>query len=461
MSEARQPTGRTLDQEELRSFQQSLRGSLIRPADDGYDEARRIWNAMVDKRPAIIVKCSGAPDIAASIAFARSHNLPLAIRGGGHNVAGNALSDNGLVIDLSNMKAILVDPDRQTARAEPGVLWSEFDRETQAHGLATTGGVVGSTGIAGFTLGGGVGWLHAKYGLTADNLLSAEVVLADGSVVKANSQDNADLFWALRGGGGNFGVVSSFEYQLYPVEQVLAGPVFHPAERAFDVLRFYRDFTADLPDELTVYTGILTDPEGNKLIGVVACYVGSMEEGERLVKPLREFGSPVADNIGPMPYTTLQSMFDPAFPPDYQNYWKSGFLADVSDDALKQFAEFAIAAPSPSTMVMIENYHGAYSRVDPTATAYNHRDGKYDMLILANWVNPEDTEKNVKWAREFYQGMQPYLAGTSFPNLMGQEEIADRAREAYGTNYARLAEIKKRYDPDNLFRLNLNVKPAE
>ncbi len=461
MREARQPQTTSISEDLIKDFQSKFRGRVIQPDDGGYHEARRIWNAMVDKHPALIVQCAGTSDISEAIVFARMHHLPLSIRGGGHNIAGNALCDNGVVIDLSKMKSISVDVEKQIARAEPGVLWSEFDLETQAHGLATTGGVVGSTGIAGFTLGGGVGWLHGKFGLTADNLLSAEVVLADGSVVTANGSQNTDLFWALRGGGGNFGVVSSFEYQLYPVDQVLAGPVFHPAARALEVLRFYRDFTVTLPDELTAYTGFLTDPEGNKLIGIVVCYVGPIEEGERLVKPLREFGPPVADNIGPMPYTSLQSMFDPAFPSGHQNYWKSGFLANLSDDALKQIVDFAAAAPSPHTMVMLENYHGAYSRVDRTATAYNHRNGHYDLLILASWPDPADTGKNVEWARAFYAGMQPYLAGGVFPNLMGQEEIAGRAQQAYGTNYARLAEIKKRYDPTNLFRMNLNIKPAE
>jgi hypothetical protein len=450
-----------VDEETLENFRGRLRGTLIRPGDDRYDDARIIWNAMIDKRPALIARCAGVSDVIDSVNFARSNQVPVAIRGGGHNIAGNALCEGGLVIDLSGMKSIRVDARKRTARAEPGLTWAEFDHETQAFGLATTGGVVGSTGVAGLTLGGGVGWLHAVYGLTADNLLSADVVLADGSFVTASPGENEDLFWALRGGGGNFGVVTSFEYRLHPLTQVLAGPVFHPAGRAFDVLRFYRDFTATLPDELSVYAGFLTDPEGNRLIGMVSCYVGPAEEGERLLRPLREFGPPVADLIGPMPYRALQSMFDPAFPPGIQNYWKSGFVRDLSDEALKTIAEHAVNVPSPSSMVMIENYHGAYSRVGQAETPYSNRDAHYNLLILASWGEQAETDRNVAWARGLYEAMQPYFGGEAFPNLMGQDEQADRVKDAYGVNYARLAEIKKRYDPTNFFRLNLNIAPAQ
>ncbi|HKY04072.1 MAG TPA: FAD-binding oxidoreductase, partial [Blastocatellia bacterium] len=438
MSRMRKSVDLNISEETIQSFRGRLRGQSIRPDDEGYDGARTIWNGMVDRYPALIVRCAGVSDVIDSVNFARENNIVVSIRGGGHNIAGNALCEGGLVIDLSRMKSIRVDPISRTARAEPGLTWAEFDHETQAFGLATTGGVVGTTGVAGLTLGGGVGWLHSMYGLTADNLLSADVVLADGSLVRASSSENEDLFWALRGGGGNFGVVTSFEYRLHPLTQVLAGPVFHPAEKAFDVLRFYRDFTATLPDQLAAYAGFLTDPEGNRLIGIVVCHVGPIEEGERLIKPVREFGPPVADMIGPMPYRALQGMFDAAFPPGVHNYWKSGFVKSLSDDALKVIAEQSLAPPSPPSMVMLENYHGAYSRVGPDETAYSHRDAHYDLLVLASWTDPADTEKNVQWARSFYEAMQPHFAGKAFPNLMGQDEIAERARDAYGSSYDRL-----------------------
>jgi len=447
-------------EEALQSFRNRLRGQVILPGDDSYDDARRIWNAMVDKRPALIVRCAGVSDVIDGIEFAQVNGLRAAVRGGGHNIAGNALCDGGLVIDLSPMKSVRVEPGARRVRAEPGVVWGEFDRETQMFGLATTGGVVSTTGIAGLTLGGGVGWLHAMYGLSADNLISADVILADGRLLTAREDENEDLFWALRGGGGNFGVVTSFEYRLHPLDKVLAGPVFHPAERAFDVLRFYRDFIATLPDELSVYAGFLTDPEGNGLIGLVSCYVGPVEEGERLVRPVREFGPPVADMVAPIPYTALQTMFDGAFPPGRQNYWKSGFLADLSDEALRIVVDYAAAMPSPTSMVMIENYHGAYSRVGPSETPYNNRDAHYDLLILASWADPAESDKNVGWARSFYEAVRPYLADKAFPNLMGQDEIEDRDRQAYGANSARLTEVKSKYDPTDFFRPNLNVKPS-
>ena len=444
----------------IQELRNSVRGRVVVPGEKDYDAAREIWNAMVDKRPAVILRCSVTADIVTGIEFARTHELQTAIRGGGHNIAGNALSNGGLVLDLSPMKSVQVNPDARTASAEPGVIWGEFDRKTQEFGLATTGGVVSTTGVAGFTLGGGVGWLHALHGLAADNLISADVVLADGRFVTASGEENEDLFWALRGGGGNFGVVTSFQYRLHPLEGVLAGPVFHPAERAFDVLRFYRDFTADLPDELSVYAGFLTDPEGNKLVGLVSCYVGPMEEGERLLKPIREFGPPAADLIARIPYTTLQTMFDGAFAYGRQNYWKSGFLADMTDETLRLIVDQAAAMPSPTSMVMIENYHGEYSRVSKDATPYSNRDAHYDLLILSSWTDPAEADKNLRWTRSFYEAVQPHLSEKAFPNLMGQEEMADRTRLAYGDNYTRLAAIKAKYDPTNFFRLNMNIKPA-
>lgn len=449
-----------ISDEAIQELRNKVRGQVLMPGNEDYEAARVIWNAMVNKQPSVILRCSGSDDVITGVEFARTHELQTAIRGGGHNIAGNALSDGGLVLDLSSMKSVVVDAAVRTARAEPGVIWGEFDRETQKFSLATTGGVVSTTGVAGLTLGGGVGWLHALHGLAADNLLSADVVLADGRLVTASAAENEDLFWALRGGGGNFGIVTSFEFRLHQLDGVLAGPVFHPIERAFDVLRFYRDFTAELPDELSVYAGFLTDPDGNKLVGLVSCYVGATEEGERLLKPLREFGPPVADLIAPIPYNTLQTMFDGAFAYGRQNYWKSGFLADMSDEALRIIVDHAAEMPSPTSMVMIENYHGAYSRVPQDATPYINRDGHYDLLILSSWTDPAEADKNISWTRSFYEAVQPHLSEKAFPNLMGQDEMADRARLAYGSNYERLASIKAKYDPTNFFHLNMNIRPA-
>jgi hypothetical protein len=458
MSDQVQSQHSQLTEAEIESFRSGLRGTIVRPQDEEYNAARAIWNAMVEKNPAMIVRCAGISDVIACVNFARDRGLRISVRGGGHNGAGNALCD-GLVVDMSRMKSLRVDPERLTARAEPGLTWAEFDHETQAFGLATTGGVVGSTGVAGLTLGGGVGWLHALYGLSADNLLSADVVLADGSFVTAGPDHNEDLFWALRGGGGNFGIVTSFEFRLHPLRTVLAGPVFHPIERGPEVLRFYRDFTATLPDELSVYAGFLTNPEGQKLVGLVPCYIGPKEEGERLIRPLREFGEPVADLVGEIPYLGLQSMFDPAFPPGRRNYWKSGFMGDLSDNALNKMARVASTMPSPATMVMLENYHGAYGRIAKDATAYPHRDANYDLLILSSWDDPDETKANVEWTRAFYAEMKPHLTDRAFPNLMGQEEIAEGVGMAYGSNYDRLARIKARYDPNNFFRANANIPP--
>jgi hypothetical protein len=460
MSSADKSVASNIGEQALQDFKNALQGQTILPSDAAYDGARQIWNGMVDKHPAVIARCANTSDVVASVEFARTNNLALAVRGGGHNIAGNALCDGGVVVDFSLMKSVSVDPHARRAYVEPGAVWREFDQETQNFGLATPGGVVSSTGIAGLTLGGGVGWLHAMYGLAADNLLSAELVLADGRVVKASRDNNNDLFWALRGGGGNFGIATSFDYQLHPLKKVLAGPVFHPKDRAFDVLRYYRDFISSLPDELSVYAGFLTGPDGNRLVGLVPCYIGSPQEGEKLIKPLREFGSPAADMVGVIPYTTLQTMFDDAFPSGRLNYWKSGFLADLSDEALRTIVSFAADPPSPTTMVMLENYHGAYSRVGATDTPYSNRDAHYDLLILSSWTNVEDSAKNMAWTRSFYDALRPHLLDKAFPNLMGQDEMANRQKQAYGPNFTRLAEIKKKYDPTNFFRLNMNIRPA-
>jgi FAD/FMN-containing dehydrogenase len=375
-------------------------------------------------------------------------------------VAGHAVADGGLMIDLSAMKSIRVDPVARTARAEPGVLWGEFDRETEAFGLATVGGVVSTTGIAGLTLGGGQGWLTGKYGLTLDNLLSADVVMADGALVRASSTEHEDLFWALRGAGANFGVVTSFAYRLHPVSTVLGGMVVHPRARAKEVLRFYREFTAAQPDEVTTYAGLLTTPDGNAVVALVTCYAGPLDEGERIVAPLRRFGSPVADTIGPMPYTAMQAIIGAGFPPGRLNYWKSGLTNEISDEAIETAIDHARRVPSPFTAVVFADCHGAYSRVGKSDTAYSHRDLQYDLVILSSWVNPADSDRNIGWTRTFFDAIRPHLSHGVYVNDLGDDDGTERVRNAYGANYARLVELKNTYDPTNLFRLNQNIKPS-
>ncbi|CAN5688451.1 FAD-binding oxidoreductase [soil metagenome] len=439
-------------------FRTTLRGALLAPGDDGYDASRKVWNAMIDHRPALIARCLGASDVMSAVRFARDHDLSLSIKGGGHNVAGKAVCNDGLMIDLSLMKGIHVDPAARIARVEPGVLWGELDHETHAFGLATPGGVVASTSVAGLTLGGGQSWLTGKYGLTIDNLLSADVVLADGSLVHASSTENPDLFWALRGAGANFGVVTSFEFQLHPVGTVLGGMAIHPIDRARDVLDFYHEFSKNQPDELTTYAGILTAPDGNQVIALVVCYTGNLSEGERVLAPLRQFGPPAADMIGPMPFTAQQGLIGPSFPEGRLNYWKSGLTDVLSDRLIETVIEYAGRVPSPHTAIVFGDFHGAYSRVDNTETAYSHRHLQHGVIILSAWTDPADNERNISWTRDFFRELEPELGDGVYVNDLG-EEGGDRVRSAYGENYERLIALKTRYDPTNLFRLNQNIAP--
>jgi hypothetical protein len=444
----------------IEALRANLRGSLLQPGEPGYDAARTIDNAMIDRRPALVARCAGLADVVAAVRFGRAHGLLVSVRGGGHNVAGNAVCDGGLMIDLSPMKGMRVDPIARTARAEPGLTWGEFDLETQAFGLATTGGVISTTGIAGLTLGGGVGWLNGRFGLACDNLISADVVTADAELLPASERENEDLFWGLRGGGGNFGIVTSFEYRLHPLGPVLAGPVFHPATRAREVLRFYREFTAGAPDELTTYAGLLTGPDGSPLVGIVVCYSGPLEQGEKVVDPVRKFGPPVVDQIGPMPYRAAQQMFDAAFPHGRYNYWKSSLAPQLDDGLIDAVIEHMARVPSPHSAVMLEHYHGAYSRRRPGDTAYRHRATTYDVVIIANWTAPADTDRNVAWARGLFRAVQPGLAGSGvYVNFLDGDEGADRIRAAYGDNYDRLVALKRKYDPTNFFRMNQNIRP--
>jgi FAD/FMN-containing dehydrogenase len=445
----------------IREFQARLRGELLRPGDAGYDAARMVFNGMIDRRPALIARCAGASDVVQGVRFAREHGLPLSVRGGGHSVAGTAVCEGGLMLDLSGMKGVRVDPARRIAHAQPGLTLGEFDHETQAFGLATTTGVVSMTGLAGLTLGGGVGWLNGKHGLACDNLLSADVVTADGRLLTASAAENEDLFWAIRGGSGNFGVVTSFTYQLHPVGPVLAGGVSYPFAKARETLRFYHAFASACPDELTTIGSLWTGPDGSPGVSVGLCYSGDLDAGERAVRPLREFGPPLEDGIQPMSYRALQSGSDAGFPSGRQHYWKSAWLTDLNDGAIEVMLRFLADKPSAATGIALQQMHGAAARVDPAATAFPHRGGnRYDFLILSQWDDPADSEENVRWTRAFFEAMEPFLERGVYVNDLG-EEGEDRVRAAYGANYDRLAALKVEYDPTNVFRVNQNIKPKD
>jgi UDP-N-acetylenolpyruvoylglucosamine reductase len=451
--------GLHLEDGAVQDLQSRLRGELVRPGDAEFDAARKVWNASIDKTPALIARCAGVGDVIDAVDFARRHDLLVAVRGGGHNVSGNAVCDRGIVIDLSRMKGVRVDPGRRTVRAEGGVTWRELNRETQAFGLATTGGVVSTTGIAGLSLGGGVGWLVRKHGLACDNLLSADVVLADGRLVVASAQENEDLFWALRGAGANFGVVTSMKFQLHPVGQVLGGMILHLQAQAREVLTFYRDFLRTAPDEVTAYAGLLTAPDGTPMVGVLACYSGPLETGEAVLRPLREFGTPVADLIQPMPYAQMNTLLDASYPPGMQNYWKAEFLDDLTDDAIAVLVDQGAKMTSPRSAILLEYYGGAAGQVEESATAFPHRQAQYDLAVMAQWTDPTESDRHVAWARETWEAAQPFASGRVYVNTLGVEG-EDRVREAYGKNYDRLVDLKNTYDPKNFFSLNQNIKPT-
>ncbi len=448
-----------VDARVVEDLKSSLRGDLLCPDDDGYDLARQVFNGMIDKRPAVIVRCAGTSDVIQGVTVARTHDLPLSVRGGGHSIAGKAVCDGGLMLDLSGLKGVWVDPARGTAEAQPGLLLRELDHETQAFGLATPLGIISVTGIAGLTLGGGLGWLNGKYGLACDNVLSADVVMADGQLLTASPTENEDLYWGIRGGSGNFGVVTSFTYQLHPVGPVLGGPMIYPFAQAREVLRFYHELASTSPDELSTAALLASDPDGNPVVVVIACYCGDIETGERVLGPVRAFGSPLQDGIQPMAYTALQSLSDAGFPSGQQHYWKSSWLKDLSADAIEVMVQFAADRPSAATAVALQQMHGAASRVDPAATAFPHRDEHYDFLILTQWGDPADSAKNIEWTRALFEAMDPFLERGVYVNDLG-EEGEDRLKAAYGTNYERLVALKTKYDPTNFFRITHNIKPT-
>ncbi len=454
----------------VEEFEVSLRGEMLRHGDEGYDGARTVFNAMIDRHPSLIVRCAGVADVISAVNFARTKKLLVAVRGGGHNISGNAVCDGGIVIDLSQMKGMRIDPAARKVRAEPGLTWGELNHDLQAFGLAATGAFVSTTGIAGLTLGGGLGWLVRKHGLACDNLLSVDIVTADGQFLTANATQNQDLFWGVRGGGGNLGVVTSFEFQVHPVSTVLAGLVIHPIARAKEALQFWRDYAATAPEELTDGAVLLNAPpapflpkeaHGAPVVSVYGVYTGPIDAGEQVIQPLREFGPPLADIFQPMPFSATQTMVDFAWPPGFHNYWKSSFLRGLSDDAIDTILTYFAVVPSPLTGVVIEhNGDGAMNRVGASETAFGHRDWSYNLLITSLWDDPADSEKNITWSREFWEAMQPFTSDGVYVNYLG-EEGEDRVKAAYAApTYERLVALKKRYDPTNLFRLNQNIKPT-
>ncbi len=452
-------TDPTLQVPDIAWLRKTIRGALVLPDDPGYDRARKVWNEMVDKRPAAVIYCAESDDVVAAVNFARSRNLLVSVRAGGHNVAGCSVCNGGIVIDVSRMKRIEVDPVRRIARAQAGLSLGEFDTATQSFGLATTMGVNADTGIAGLTLGGGFGKLGRKHGLSCDNLMAAEIVTADGRLLKASATENADLFWGIRGGGGNFGIVTTFEYKLYPVGPLLlAGSVLHSYEHARGAMQFYRTFSTKAPDELSVDAALVTAPSGERFFSVSACYVGSIDEGERVLKPLREYGAPVEDRIAPISYLQIQSAGDSIFPRGRRYYWKAQFLREITDRAIDTLLATYATAPSESLLVL-QQVGGAIARVPIAETPYANRDALYDCFPISIWDNPADDEAHIRWARGLWDAMRPFSTGGVYANNLG-EEGTDRVQAAYGENYPRLAALKNKYDPTNFFHLNQNIRPA-
>jgi FAD/FMN-containing dehydrogenase len=444
----------------LRAFRAEFTGDTLRIGDAEYDAARRVWNGMIDRHPALIARCANPGDVVRALALARAEGLPVAVRGGGHSAAGLAVADGGLVIDLSPMRDVAVDPAARTARAGGGATWGDFDRATQAHSLATTGGAISTTGIAGLTLGGGLGWLMRSYGLACDNLIAADVVTADGRQVTASADENADLFWGLRGGGGNFGVVTSFTYRLHPVGPMLGGMLVHPAARADAVLRHYRDATSAAPDGLTTFAALMTSPDGAPIVAVLPSWNGPLAEGEAAVRPLREFGPPLADQVGPMAYTQLQSMLDEGFPSGLQVYWRSDFLTDLNNEAIAAIVDHFGRITSPLSAIIIEQLGGAVARVGADDTAFTHRDADYNLAIVGRWTDPAEADRHVAWVRGLAAALRPFARGV-YVNYLGVGDDPSRVRAAYRPEtFARLAALKAKYDPTNLFRLNQNIPPA-
>jgi FAD/FMN-containing dehydrogenase len=459
----------TLSKREIDDFKAALRGQLIMPDDAGYDEARTVWNAMIDRRPAMIARCAGVADVRLAIGFARAQHLPLAIRGGGHNIAGSAVCDDGLVIDLSRMKSVRVDPSTRRAYVEPGCTLGDLDHETQAFGLAVPVGINSTTGVAGLTLGGGFGWLSRRYGMTIDSLVSVDIVTANGELLHCSRDEHKDLFWALCGGGGNFGVVTMFEFQLHPVGPlVYGGLIVLPIEQGKAALRHYREAARSMPDELTVWViASLTPPlpflpakaHGKPMIAFAVFYTGPIENAARAVEAISRFGTPYGTQLGPMPFIAWQQAFDQPLAPGGRNYWKSHNLPELHDGLIDTLIDTFSTLTTPEYEVLFGHLGGATSRIAADATAYPARDTHYVMNIHARWSEPADDARHIGWARRFFENTKPFALGSVYVNFMTEEE-ADRIGSAYGPNYQHLVAVKNRYDPDNLFRNNQNIKPS-
>jgi len=458
-----------LQEAQIDEFQAHFRGEVLVPGDASYDEVRQIWNAMIDRRPALIARCGSPADVVQAVKFARTHDLLVSIRGGGHNIAGNAVCDDGLMIDLSPMKGVQVDPQARRAMVEPGCTLADFDAAAQAHGLATPVGINSTTGVAGLTLGGGFGWLSRKYGMTIDNLLSAEVVTADGKQVHASETENSDLFWGLRGGGGNFGVVTRFDFRLHPVgPDLLTGLIVFPFDQAKSVLTKFARFTETMPDDLNVWMVTRKAPplpflpeavHGKEIVVLAVCYAGDPAEGAKLIAPLRGFGTAHGEHIGVQPYTAWQQAFDPLLTPGARNYWKSHNFAQLGEGAIDTIIEYAGKLPSPQCEIFVGTIGGQTARVAPEAMAYSSRDARYVMNVHGRWESADDDECGIAWAREFFAKAQPFASRGAYINFLTEEE-SDRIAFAYGATYQRLVELKKKYDPTNLFRMNQNIKPV-
>lgn len=458
-----------VDSGAVENLKGSINGEVIRPGDDSYDEAREIWNAMIDKRPAIIVRCTSASDVPHAVKFAKENGLPLAVRGGGHNIAGSAICDDGLVVDLSRMKKVTVDTDSRRVTVEGGATLGDLDAATQAHGLATPVGINSTTGVAGLALGGGFGWISRKFGMTVDNLVSAEVVTAAGEEVHASASDRPDLFWALRGGGGNFGVVTRFEFQAHPVgPNVLSGLIVYPLDQAKSVLEQYRDFAAQAPDELSVWCVLRQAPplpfldesdHGREIIALALVYTGDPGDGEPLIEPLRKFGDPMGEHVGVQPFVDWQQAFDPLLTPGARNYWKSHNFSKLDDGLFDTLIQYVGQLPSPQCEIFLGALGGATARPEPEETAYAHRDALFVANVHGRWDDAADDESCIRWSRDFFEAAKPYATGGVYVNFLTADE-GDRVRAAYGPNYDRLARVKSEYDPDNLFSVNQNIRPA-